>query len=189
LVVAAQVNCGRAGGHGGMRTACIEAAVCGCCTILVKWQLALASSIASGRASPSGLADLAGSLSEWRACVAGMPSAGPHIYPSILYYASNLLCIAEHSQRLPPHAACAANVMMLMLPLSSRCCLSRGAQHPCQLSSLLCRYILCWSSAVQVQVCFTSVDGQVQPLDVALGHRLTDPLQWGSLGDPVLCTH
>jgi hypothetical protein len=24
---------------------------------------------------------------------------------------------------------------------------------------------------VQVQVCFTSVDGQVQPLDVALGHR------------------
>jgi hypothetical protein len=25
---------------------------------------------------------------------------------------------------------------------------------------------------VQVQVCFTSVDGQVQPLDVALGHSV-----------------
>jgi hypothetical protein len=29
---------------------------------------------------------------------------------------------------------------------------------------------------VQVQVCFTSVDGQVQPLDVALGHSVLSKL-------------
>jgi hypothetical protein len=32
---------------------------------------------------------------------------------------------------------------------------------------------------VQVQVCFTSVDGQVQPLDVALGHSvLSKSMRW-----------
>jgi hypothetical protein len=32
--------------------------------------------------------------------------------------------------------------------------------------------LVCGPTQVQVQVCFTSVDGQVQPLDVALGHSV-----------------
>jgi hypothetical protein len=37
--------------------------------------------------------------------------------------------------------------------------------------SKLCRWF-----RSQVQVCFTSVDGQVQPLDVALGHSVLQKL-------------